>query len=93
MTFDYRVGIALLEIIIYIPSFFFALWISARHGFNKSSGWIYLTILTIARIVGASLQLDTITNHSVGVKIASSICASVGLSLLILACLGVLSRV
>ncbi len=93
MTLDSRDRVAIAELVVYIPCSFLALFISLRHGFNRSSGWIYLIILSIARIVGASCQLDTMTNHSKGIQIAAFICASVGLSFLILACLGLLSRV
>ena len=88
-----RGGLAIAELIFYVPAFFVALWVAFRHGFNRRAGWLFLVILSLVRIVGWSCQLAAQTNPSIGLKEAAIILSSVGLSPLILAMLGLLSRV
>ncbi|CAG7924745.1 unnamed protein product [Penicillium olsonii] len=93
MAIDYRHGISILEIIIYSPTLFVALWMAFHHGFTKSSGWYFFVVFSLARIVGAACYLATIAAPSnVGLYIAWAVCTSLGLSPLILGCLGLLSR-
>lgn len=93
MSITYRNGIAILQLVLYLPAFFFALWLAFRHGFRRNAGWIYLVILSLIRIVGSCAQLETISNNSSGAETTAAICVSIGLSPLILLCLGLLSRV
>lgn len=86
-------GISIADICVYIPALVIAVLLCIRHGFGRSSGWLYLIIFSLARIVGASLQLATIsdpTNTSLYIGFATL--ANVGLSPLILVQLGLLSR-
>jgi hypothetical protein len=93
MTINYRHGITILEIIVYTPTLFLALWMAFHHGFKKSSGWYFFNIFSLARIVGAACYLATIQSPSnVNLYIAWAVCTSIGLSPLILACIGLLSR-
>ncbi|CAG8295179.1 unnamed protein product [Penicillium salamii] len=93
MTIDYRHGISILEIIVYSPTLFVALWMAFHHGFKKSSGWYFFVVFSLARIVGAACYLATIAAPSeVGLYIAWAVCTLLGLSPLILGCLGLLSR-
>lgn len=92
MTVGFRGGISILELIVYFPSVFLSTWIASRHGLGRSSGWIFLVVFTVVRIVGAACQLDSESNHSKGVITAAVICSSIGLSPLILTCIGLLSR-
>ncbi|CAL5866895.1 uncharacterized protein PFLUO_LOCUS1106 [Penicillium psychrofluorescens] len=90
---SYRNGISILQLIVYLPSFFVSTFLVFRHGFRGSSGFLFLTIFTIARIVGACCELATISNSSTSLFTAAAICSSVGLSPLLMACSGMLSRV
>ena len=63
-----------------------------RHGFDRSSGWIFALVLCLVRIVGACCQLTTYHNQSVGLLEATIILESIGISPLLLATLGLLSR-
>ncbi|KAJ6138744.1 hypothetical protein N7471_005230 [Penicillium samsonianum] len=93
MAIDYRHGISILEIIIYSPTLFIALWMAFHHGFKRSSGWFFFNLFCLARIVGAVCYLATIQSPSnVNLYIAWAVCTSLGLSPLILACIGLLSR-
>ncbi|KAJ5452515.1 hypothetical protein N7445_000698 [Penicillium cf. griseofulvum] len=93
MAIDYRHGISILEIIVYSPTLFVALWMAFHHGFKKSSGWFFFILFCLARIVGSACYLATIHYpSSVNLYIAWAVCTSLGLSPLILACIGLLSR-
>ncbi|KAJ5513815.1 hypothetical protein N7463_003367 [Penicillium fimorum] len=93
MAIDYRHGISILEIAVYSPTLFLALWMSFHHGFKKSSGWFFFILFCLARIVGSACYLATIQYPStVNLYIAWAVCTSLGLSPLLLACIGLLSR-
>lgn len=93
MSLTYRDGISILVLIAYLVAFFAGAWLSFNHGFSKSSGWIYLVILSIVRIVGSSAELATKNNPSKSLYLTAAICFSIGLSPLILVSIGLLSRV
>ncbi|KAL3423192.1 hypothetical protein PVAG01_04939 [Phlyctema vagabunda] len=93
MTIDYRNAISIAELIVYVPALAIAILLCIRHGFGKSSGWFFLIIFSLARIIGPIMQLLTISNpRSVSLYTGVIILQTVGLSPLILACLGLLSR-
>lgn len=92
MTFNVRGWISVVELIVFIPSAIASFIICRRHGFTRSSGWIYTLILCILRIVGSICQLITYTDDSTGLITAVVIIDSIGLSPLFFATLGMLSR-
>jgi small-conductance mechanosensitive channel len=61
-----------------------------RNGFRRSDGWILLVIYTVGRVVGACMQLDTISNSSTSVTIGAVTILAVGLSPLLMAANGIL---
>jgi hypothetical protein len=64
-----------------------------KHGLGRQIGWLYLAILALLRIIGASTGIASTKNPSQGLIEASLICSSVGISPLLLSLLGVLARV
>ncbi|RAH51463.1 uncharacterized protein BO95DRAFT_469745 [Aspergillus brunneoviolaceus CBS 621.78] len=93
MAIDYRHGISILELIVYIPTLFTALWMAFRHGFTRSSGWIFFVIFSLARTIGSCCYLATINDPtSVDLYVAWAVCTSIGVSPLTWACIGLLSR-
>ncbi len=93
MTFSYRNGVSVAEIVVYIPCLAVAVFLCIRHGFGRSSGWMFLIIFCLARIIGPCMQLATISSpDNTDLYIGSSILQNVGLSPLQLAAIGLLSR-
>jgi hypothetical protein len=92
MTVDYRHGISILQLAAFLPTIFLGAWIAFRHGFGRNSGWIFFVIFSLIRSIGACCSLVTLSNNSVNVYVAWIVCNSVGLSPLLLGCLGLLSR-
>lgn len=93
MAVTYRDGISILKLVVYAPYLLATIYVCCRHGFTKSSGWIFLTIFCVVRIISASSQLATINNTNP--KTAYTVAAvtdSIGLSPLLLASLGLISR-
>jgi hypothetical protein len=84
--------VAAIELAFYVPTAVLAVLVCLRHGFNRSSGWIYTLLLCLVRIAGAVCQLISINDHSVSLVVAKTIIDSIGLSPLLLATLGMLSR-
>ena len=90
MNFDARGGISIFEICVYLPLFLVAFVICKRHGFSRSSGWVFTLLLSLIRLLGACCQLATYNSPSRGLFEAVIILSSVGLSPLLLATLGLL---
>lgn len=92
MGIDSRGGVSIGELIVYVPAIVLSLILCIRHGFRRSSGWLYTLLLCHVRIVGAICQLVAENNPSEGLIRATLIIDSIGLSPLLLATLGMLSR-
>ncbi len=92
MTIGARGWVSVAELIVYIPSTIAAAIACYKHGFSRSSGWIYTLILSVVRVVGSICQLATYSNQSIGLIEATVIIDSIGISPLLLATLGMLSR-
>ncbi len=92
MTIDARGWVSVVELIVFIPSGIASFILCRRHGFTKSSGWIYTLILCIIRIASSICQLISESDESVGLLTAVVILDSIGLSPLLFATLGMLSR-
>ena len=80
------------ELVVYIPALFTAAYISHRHGFGRNAGWIFLVVFSLIRIVGSCFQIEVASKPTKNLLIATSIINSIGLSLLLLATLGLISR-
>ena len=90
----YPDGIAISKLVYYSPALLASLYVSYKHGFSKGSGWMLLTIFCTIRLIGAGAQLATINNanpHTA--ETISLITAVLGLSPLLMATMGIISRV
>jgi len=92
MKFDSHGGISIFELVVYFPALLVAIFVCSRHGFGRSSGWVFTLILCLVRIVGACCQLATYHSETKGLFEAVIILDSIGISPLLLATLGLLSR-
>ena len=92
MAVDYRDGISILKLIIYLPYLFASIYVCYRHGFRRNSGWIFLVIFCILRIIGSGAQLATINNNSSTPYTIAAVTDAIGLSPLLLSSLGLTSR-
>jgi hypothetical protein len=89
----YQNGVSIAELIVYFPCLVIAVFLAFRHGFRRSSGWLFLVIFCLIRIVGACFDLATIGDPTnLSLYIGYSILQTIGLSPLELAALGLLSR-
>jgi len=93
MVVTYHNGVSILQLIIYLPVFFLSGFLVIRHGLRRSSGFFFLNVFAQARIVGTCCDLATIGKPlAMGLYVAAAVCSSIGLSPLLLACAGLLSR-
>ncbi|EXJ80593.1 hypothetical protein A1O3_06875 [Capronia epimyces CBS 606.96] len=92
MKFNSRGGVSIFELLIYLPALVVAAIVCSRHGFGRSSGWVFTLILCLVRIVGACCQLATYHKETQGLVEAVVILDSIGISPLLLATLGLLTR-
>lgn len=89
----YPDGIAIFKLIYYSPALLASIYAVHKHGFSRGSGWIFLTIFSVIRIIGAGAQLATINNsHPDTAETIALITAVLGLSPLLLSTLGILAR-
>ena len=89
MAVDYRNGVSILLLIFYLPALAIAILLTLRHGFTRSSGWRFIIILSLARILSACFQLATInepTNTSL--YVGYSVLMGIAVSPIELAALG-----
>jgi len=90
----YRDGVAIGELVFYFPALVIAVILAIRHGFGRSSGWLFLIVFSLVRIIGSCFQLATISNPtSTWLYTGIAILENVGLSPLELTLLGLLSRI
>lgn len=81
------------ELVVYVPALFIAIFLCIRHGFARSSGWFFLIIFCLARLIGPAMQLAEISSPTdIALYEGSAILNNVGFSPLTLAALGLLSR-
>lgn len=93
MTLTYRNGVSIAEIIVYVPSLAIACFLAFRHGLGRNAGWLFLIIFCLARIIGPCMQLATISSpKNIDLYTGYSILQNIGLSPLMLATIGLLSR-
>ncbi|KAI0841775.1 hypothetical protein F5Y06DRAFT_260402 [Hypoxylon sp. FL0890] len=85
MALNERDNISIVQIIVYVPALVLALWLAIRHGFGRNAGWYYMIVFSLARIIGASLQLATISDPTnIGLHIGAITLQTIGLSPLIM---------
>jgi hypothetical protein len=92
-SITYIDAIAIWSLVYYVLSLPLGLYVSFRHGFGKNSGWIFLVIFAIIRIIGSAAQLATINSTSETPITIAGVMSALGLSPLLLASIGFLSRV
>ncbi|KAK4903322.1 hypothetical protein LTR27_000253 [Elasticomyces elasticus] len=92
---DAKGDLAAVEVAFFGPAFLIGLFVVFRHGFSKQVGYIYIIVLSILRIVGASATLDMeVTNkYSDSLLTTAAICSAVGTAPLLLAMMGFLERI
>ncbi|KAL8726819.1 MAG: hypothetical protein Q9181_005916 [Wetmoreana brouardii] len=87
-------AISIAELVVYVILFPLAIFVASRHGFGKSSGWVYLAIFTAIRIASSALGIASYHNPTNQNDLVwYSILAGIGISPLLLASKGLLSRV
>ncbi|KAL7823444.1 hypothetical protein V8C26DRAFT_386540 [Trichoderma gracile] len=86
--------IAIAELSFYTFALFGGIFLCLKHGFAKNAGFRALIILSLARIIGASLRLATISSpDNIDLYIGWMTLEGIGLAPLIMLSLGLLSRV
>jgi hypothetical protein len=93
MGLSSRTILNIVELVYYGPALLLALWVIKKQGMKRQSGWLYLAILPVIRILGAATGIAANSDPSQGLIETSEIAYSVGLSPLFLAWLGIIKRV
>jgi hypothetical protein len=91
-NFRYSDGIAVWKLVYYTVALFGSIKVSWRHGFGKNSGWIYLAIFCVIRIINSSAELASLSPSNSDAITVAAVTSFLGLSPLLLAALGLLSR-
>ncbi|KAI0603301.1 hypothetical protein F4775DRAFT_533061 [Biscogniauxia sp. FL1348] len=86
-------NISIAEIVVYTPALLGAIFLAVRHGFGRNAGWLYLIVFSVARILGAALQLATIADpRNTSLYVGSATLQTIGLSPLLLVQLALIAR-
>ncbi|KAI3337050.1 hypothetical protein HD806DRAFT_475494 [Xylariaceae sp. AK1471] len=86
-------NISIAQIIIYVPALAIAIFLCIRHGFGRNAGWLFLIIFSIARILGAALQLATISDpKNLSLYFGALTLQSIGLSPLSIMLIALINR-
>ena len=94
MTLTIYNKISIIDLIFFLPALAVAGLLTYRHGFHRSTGWIYLVLLSLMRIIGSSMQLATIKQpDDTSILVGAQTLQNTGLSPLILTILGLVMRV
>lgn len=94
MTIGYRQSVSIAVLVLYVPALAIAIFLSIRHGFRSSSGWRFMIIFTLARVLGSCLELATISQpNNTSLYIGYATLINIALSPLELVAYGLLSRV
>ncbi|KAI9849552.1 MAG: hypothetical protein M1838_000135 [Thelocarpon superellum] len=91
-TIDHPSILAIVQLILFAPTLFLALWVCTRHGFHRRRGWIFVAIFSVLRISGAACQLATIGRDNLSLAATAVALSSIGLSPLLFAMIGLLKR-
>lgn len=91
---DSRGGLAAAEIAFFAPTLLIGIYVCLRHGFKREGGWLYIILLAILRLVGASCLLYAEINNDPNrsLIITYAVCSSVGTAPLLLALMAFLVR-
>jgi len=92
MGLSTRDVVSVVELAVFIPALIVSIVICVRHGLKRTSGWIYTLILCLIRIIGSCCELYAQKHPSTGIIRTTLIIDSIGLSPLLLATLGLLTR-
>ncbi|KAI1190196.1 hypothetical protein F5B17DRAFT_388457 [Nemania serpens] len=87
-------NISIAQIVVFLPALAVAIFLCIRHGFGRNAGWLLLVIFSLARIIGASLQLATISQPTnLSLYFGALTLQGIGLSNLIIVLLALINRV
>ncbi|KAM3543328.1 hypothetical protein BM221_003403 [Beauveria bassiana] len=93
-NFTYRDGIAVLQLIAFIPCLFFATVLCFKQGIRAVSAcWRFLLVLGLLRVIAAICQLLLMTHSDRGIVVTKLTCDLLGIAPLTLAAVGLLRRV
>jgi hypothetical protein len=82
-------GVPIAQLVIFAVLFQPSIYVLYKHGKRGLLGWIGIQSFCVVRIVGSILQIMQEKNNTAS-NLATLILASIGLSPLLLACLGIL---
>ncbi|KAI0142949.1 hypothetical protein GGR57DRAFT_484931 [Xylariaceae sp. FL1272] len=94
MALTERHGISIAQLVIYIPTLIIGILLCIRHGFGRNAGFFFLIIFSLARALGAALDLATLAQpHNLSIYFGAFTLQSIGLAPLILMLLALDNRV
>ncbi|KAF2483137.1 hypothetical protein BDY17DRAFT_310198 [Neohortaea acidophila] len=88
-------GLAAAELAFFAPAFCVAAYVVFRQGLSRQLGWIYLNMLSLLRLIGASclIYAEVHSDYSDGLLETAAITGAIGTAPLLLVLMGFLERV
>lgn len=85
--------VEIVQLIFYTPALITSILVCRKHGAGRQLGWIYLAILSILRLIGASTGIAAVYDPNTSLIACTITCSSIGLSPLLLALQCLLKRI
>jgi len=84
----------IVEIVYFGPALLASAFVCVKHGFSREAGWLLLVILSVVRIIGASMGIAaTADPTNTDLVVWSLIMARVGSTLVVAALTGIVNRI
>ncbi|KAF2457651.1 hypothetical protein BDY21DRAFT_30704 [Lineolata rhizophorae] len=93
MGLDQNGQLAAVVVAYFGVTFILSVFVCVRHGFARQQGWFYLALLSAVRIASGACEIAGEQDRDVSVLIAAGVLGSIGLIPLLLAALGLMTRV
>jgi hypothetical protein len=86
MIVNYRQGVSIFQLLVYVPILFITVILTSCYGFRKTAGgWMFMVLFALLRIVGACCYVATITRQKPALFVTTLLCNSYGVAVLIIA--------
>ncbi|KGO74913.1 hypothetical protein PITC_031510 [Penicillium italicum] len=93
MTVSYRTVITIVQIIFFVPSAVYAIWLCFHYGMKAAGTWRFIATLSLLRVAGSISYFVSLNNPGLNVIVSVVVCELSGLAPLMLVCVALVGRV
>lgn len=92
---DSRGDLSIAEIAFFGPVFFVSIYLLIRHGVSPRTGWMYITILSVLRLIGCAciLYMEVNVDFTTSLLTAAAVTSTIGAGPILFTIAGFLNRI